>query len=83
MNVFSFHLANCGMIRALGSLVRPPVPDSTPGLIHAECMVPMTLGRPVALPARYRAMADIASIVDVLPGNLVDCAIGAGIGLST
>lgn len=54
MSVFSFHLAECGFATTLGALVRPPRSQSTPGLVHAECMVPMTLGRPVALPWRYR-----------------------------
>jgi len=54
MNVFSFHLAECGVATTFGALVRPPGVPSTPGLVHAECMVPMTLGRPVALPSRYR-----------------------------
>ena len=54
MNVFTFHLAECGVAQALRALVRPPRRTSTPGLIHAECLVPMTLGRPVALPWRYR-----------------------------
>ena len=54
MNVFTFHLAECGIGTTLGSLVRPPRPQTTPGLAHAECMVPMTLGRPVTLPTRYQ-----------------------------
>lgn len=54
MNVFSFHLAECGIAETLCALARPPRSQSTPGLAHAECMVPMTLGRPVALPWRYR-----------------------------
>lgn len=54
MNVFTFHLADCGITTTLRALVRPPRTRSTPGLVHAECMVPMTLGRPVALPWRYR-----------------------------
>lgn len=54
MKVFSFHLAECGIAEALRALVNPPRAKSTPGLVHAECMVPMTLGRPVALPWRYR-----------------------------
>jgi hypothetical protein len=54
MNVFSFHLAECGVATTLRALVRPPGVQSTPGLVHAECLVPMTLGRPVALPSRYR-----------------------------
>ncbi|MEX1041476.1 MAG: hypothetical protein WDZ51_12635 [Pirellulaceae bacterium] len=54
MNVFTFHLANCGIAATLRALVRPPNSATTPGLLHAECMIPMTLGRPVALPTRYR-----------------------------
>jgi hypothetical protein len=54
MNVFSFHLAECGLTATLRALVRPPRPASTPGLVHCECLVPMTLGRPIALPSRYR-----------------------------
>lgn len=54
MDVFTFHLAECGVSTSLGALVRPPKSGHVPGLIHAECMIPMTLGRPVALPTRYR-----------------------------
>ena len=54
MNVFTFHLAECGIAVTLRALARPPSSQSTPGLVHAECMVPMTLGRPIALPWRYR-----------------------------
>jgi len=54
MNVFTFHLADCGIAETLRALARPLKSHSTPGLVHAECMVPMTLGRPVALPWRYR-----------------------------
>ena len=54
MNVFSFHLSESGVGTTLGALVRPPTSGSTPGLSHAECLTPMTLGRPIALPTRYR-----------------------------
>ena len=54
MKVFTFHLAECGIATTLRALARPPRSQTTPGLVHAECMVPMTLGRPVALPSRYR-----------------------------
>jgi hypothetical protein len=53
-DVFSFHLANCGIITTLSALVHPPKSSKIPGLKHAECMIPMALGRPVALPSRYR-----------------------------
>ena len=54
MNVFTFHLAECGIANTLRALLRPPTSQSAAGLVHAECMVPMTLGRPVALPTRYQ-----------------------------
>lgn len=54
MNYFSFHLAECGIAATLRGLVRPPRARSTPGLVHAECMIPMRLGMPIALPSRYR-----------------------------
>jgi hypothetical protein len=54
MTVFSFHLADCGAAQTLWALARPPTSKNTPGLVHAECLVPMTLGLPVALPTRYR-----------------------------
>lgn len=54
MNIFTFHLAECGVVEMLRALVRPPRRESTPGLVHAECLVPMTLGLPVAWPTRYR-----------------------------
>ncbi|MDA0657981.1 MAG: hypothetical protein O2931_17630 [Planctomycetota bacterium] len=54
MNIFSFHLAECGIAETLRALALPPRSKASPGLVHAECLVPMTLGRPVALPTRYR-----------------------------
>jgi hypothetical protein len=53
MEIFSFHLAEGGVAATLGALVRPPHARTTSGLLHAECLVPMTLGRPIALPTRY------------------------------
>lgn len=54
MNVFSFHLAECGIATSLRAMALPPTSRTAPGLVHAECLVPMTLGLPVALPSRYR-----------------------------
>lgn len=54
MNVFSFHLAECGIATSLRAMALPPSSRTAPGLVHAECLVPMTLGLPVALPSRYR-----------------------------
>lgn len=53
MEIFSFHLADCGLLASLGALVRPPNASTVAGLKHAECMVPMTLGSPVFFPTRY------------------------------
>ena len=52
MTVHSFHLAEVGVRRLARSLVRPPQPGSTPGLVHAECMVVMELGSPIVSPRR-------------------------------
>ena len=54
MSVFTFHLAECGVSQTLRALANSPIPDSVSGLVHAECLVPMMLGRPVAWPWRYR-----------------------------
>ena len=44
MSVFTFHLAKTSVKSALRSLWVPPTAGNVPGLIHAECMVSMTLG---------------------------------------
>lgn len=54
MSLFSFHLADCGVFTTVSAFVRPPQAGTIPGLLYAECLLPMSLGRPVALPARYR-----------------------------
>lgn len=54
MPVFTFHLAEVSPFTTLRSLARPPRPESTPGLLHAECMVAMKLGTPVASPSRFQ-----------------------------
>lgn len=54
MKVFSFHLAECGIATSLRAMALPPSSRTAPGLVRAECLLPMTLGRPVALPLRYR-----------------------------
>ena len=53
MSIFSFHLANCGIVNALSAIANPPDSTTMSELLHAECMIPMTLGRPVAFPSRY------------------------------
>ena len=86
MNVFSFHLAECGIAETLWALARPPRSKSTPGLVHAECMVPMTLGHPMALPSRYRphqiavfaAWQSESAIDDFMRSSGLGCALAIG-----
>ena len=47
MTVFTFHLAASSPPATVRTLMRPPGASTTPGLLHAECMTPMTLGSPV------------------------------------
>lgn len=47
MSVFTFHLKKTSVKTALKALYNPPKADKVPGLIHAECMVSMTLGSPI------------------------------------
>ena len=54
MKIFTFHLAESGVFQTLHALMWPPRRISVPGLVHVECLVPMTLGLPVAWPTRYR-----------------------------
>lgn len=54
MNIFSFHLAECGIATTLQAIAWPPTSRTATGLVHAECLVPMRLGLPIALPSRYR-----------------------------
>ena len=53
MSVFSFHLVECGAVSSFRALRQPPRTDNTLRLLHVDCLVPMTLGRPVFLPWRY------------------------------
>jgi hypothetical protein len=52
MSVFTFHLAKTSVQSTLKALLFPPKADHVPGLIHAECMVSMTLGSPIFSPSR-------------------------------
>ncbi|EMO83148.1 hypothetical protein [Leptospira santarosai] len=52
MSVFTFHLAKTSVKSALKALWIPPKPGKVPGLIHAECMVSMTLGSQIFSPSR-------------------------------
>lgn len=54
MKLFSFHLASPGLVRTLALLLQAPRPGATRGLSHLELVVPMTLGRGVTEPSRYR-----------------------------
>lgn len=46
MAVFTFHLAELPSRTTARALLRPPVPGTTEGLRHAECLAMMTLGSP-------------------------------------
>jgi hypothetical protein len=52
MSVFTFHLAKTSVTSALKALCIPLKPRNVPGLIHAECMVSMTLGSQIFSPSR-------------------------------
>ncbi|MGC3943781.1 MAG: hypothetical protein QM762_04440 [Chryseolinea sp.] len=52
MSIFTFHLAKTTVFSTLGALWSPPKPVTVPGLIHAECMVAMTLGSQMYSPSR-------------------------------
>ena len=54
MRIHTFHLARPGLARTGTSLLRPPSAGSVPGLVHAECMVPMRLGAPILSPVRWQ-----------------------------
>src|SRR6478609_2450679 len=50
--IFTFHLAKTSVTSALGTLWNPPKQGNVAGLIHAECMIAMTLGSPIFSPSR-------------------------------
>ncbi|HMR82200.1 MAG TPA: hypothetical protein PKE30_03675 [Niabella sp.] len=52
MSVFSYHLVKTSYFYALHSILFPPQPKNITGLIHAECMMCMTLGSAVFSPSR-------------------------------
>src|SRR5688572_23210253 len=52
MTVFTFHLAKTSVTSTLKALWSPPKAGDVPGLIHAECMVSMTLGSQIFSPSR-------------------------------
>lgn len=54
MAVHTFHLARPGLFGTLSALMRPPTPQTVPGLRHAECMFPMTLGAAILSPGRWQ-----------------------------
>ena len=54
MRIFSFHLAKTTLATTANAMLRPPKPDSVPGLQRAECMAVMALGSPILSPARMQ-----------------------------
>lgn len=47
MSVFTFHLVKTSFKSSIFTLFFPPKVKKVPGLLHAECMVAMTLGSPL------------------------------------
>lgn len=62
MSIFSFHLARVPVYTSLSTLITPPKPENTAGLIHAECMTCMRLGSEIFSTSRalLRQMAVFA-----------------------
>lgn len=52
MSVFSYHLVKTSCLSALKAILFPLKPNDIPGLIHAECMMAMTLGSAILSPSR-------------------------------
>ena len=69
MNVFSFHLAECGITQTPGALLRPPGSASVSGPMHAECLVPMTLGLPVGTLSTFSIWRTQRAMTDMVHGH--------------
>ena len=52
--IYSFHLAQLGVLGVGRALLQPPRAARNPGLLHAECLAPMRLGAPILAPWRWR-----------------------------
>jgi hypothetical protein len=86
MTVFTFHFAETPVDTAVRALCLPPAGRQVPGLVHAECMTPMTLGAPILSPARmqlrhltmFAAWESQAAIDDFLAGTGLGRALAAG-----
>ncbi len=80
MPIFTFHLLKTSPFTTVRAIVRPPDAATVPGLIHAECLVPMRLGAPLISPARcqLRSLAMFAAWESeaAIDGFLTDHALG-------
>lgn len=54
MTIHSFHLAEVPRRTGTNALLRPPTPDTVPGLDHLESLSLMRLGAPVVSPDRLQ-----------------------------
>ncbi len=54
MKIYSYHLATTTPDHALRALYFPPSSDKFPGLLHAECMMAMSLGSPILSSSRFQ-----------------------------
>ncbi len=52
MSVFTYHLVKTSYTSSFKAILFPPKSTNVPGLIHAECMISMTLGAAIFSPSR-------------------------------
>jgi len=53
MELFSYHLIQAPVYSVAARVLSSSALRGVPGLLHAECLLPMRLGHPVSLPGRY------------------------------
>ncbi|MFO6454399.1 MULTISPECIES: hypothetical protein [unclassified Aeromicrobium] len=84
MTIHSFHLAEVPRRTGTNALLRPPTPDTVPGLDHLESLSLMRLGAPVVSPDRLqlRRLAVFAQWQDeaALERFLADDGLGRSLG---
>ncbi len=86
VTVHTFHLAELGLLRVAGALLRPPTSRAVRGLHHAECMFPMRLGASIASPGRWQvsrlamfaAWESESAVADFLADTTLGRALAAG-----
>lgn len=78
--MYSYHLANPGVLGTLRALWSPPCARRVPRLAHAECLLPMQLGANILSPRRWKpnqlAMFAAWNSEDALDAFLTTCQLG-------